>query len=232
MVFLVTTTSLSKSHMILLDNKKHISPLPPFRFCILVLSILHGPMQHPVVQVSWINQYNFYHPSLILGAGDLWPLANLTRVMWRHTMAKDQNQRQIQIQRPCQRHGIACKIVWNCWHFRKMRNWIYENHCDLKIKSQVSQVKNMQNTQKLSKVVEKLLKIAKKNKKKSTFSKLNQNCHNVGQVIFPHHSDQVSQSSQVSRVAPCMSKVKVPWVSEWVSDWVSDKVTYWAVMDS
>ena len=68
----------------------------------------------------------------------------------------------------------------------------------------------MQNTQKLSKVVKKLLKIAKKNQKKSTFSKLNQNCHNVGQVMFPHHSDQVSQSSQVFRVALCMSKVKVP----------------------
>ena len=30
---------------------------------------------------------------------------------------------------------------------------------------------------------------------------------NVGQVMFPHHCDQVSQRS----------KVKVPWVSDWVS---------------
>ena len=30
-----------------------------------------------------------------------------------------------------------------------------------------------------------------------------------GQVMSPHHSDQMSQRSQVSRVALCMSKVKV-----------------------
>ena len=39
--------------------------------------------------------------------------------------------------------------------------------------------------------------------------------------MFPHHSDQMSQRSQVSRVALCMSKVKVLSVSESVSESVS-----------
>ena len=47
-----------------------------------------------------------------------------------------------------------------------------------------------------------------------------------GQVMSPHHSDQMSQRSQVSRVALCMSKVKVLSVSQSVSSSVSDKVTY------
>ena len=37
------------------------------------------------------------------------------------------------------------------------------------------------------------------------------NCQNVRQVMFPHQSVQVSQRSQVSRVALCMSKVEVLW---------------------
>ena len=40
-----------------------------------------------------------------------------------------------------------------------------------------------------------------------------------------HHSDQMSQRSQVSRVALCMSNVKVLSVTQWLSDSVSDKVT-------
>ena len=43
--------------------------------------------------------------------------------------------------------------------------------------------------------------------------------------MFSHHSDQMSQRSQVSRVALCMSKVKVPFNSQWVSEWVSESVT-------
>ena len=39
--------------------------------------------------------------------------------------------------------------------------------------------------------------------------KICQHCQNVGQAIFPHHSDQLSQRSQVSRVAVCMSSSKV-----------------------
>ena len=35
------------------------------------------------------------------------------------------------------------------------------------------------------------------------------NCQNVHQVMFPHQSVKVSQRSQVSRVALCMSKVEV-----------------------
>ena len=37
--------------------------------------------------------------------------------------------------------------------------------------------------------------------------------------MSPYFSDQMFQRSQVSRVALCMSKVKVPWVSESVSEW-------------
>ena len=51
-----------------------------------------------------------------------------------------------------------------------------------------------------------------------------------GQVMSPYHSDQMSQRLQVSRVALCISKVKVPSVSQSVSqsvsESVSDKVTY------
>ena len=42
---------------------------------------------------------------------------------------------------------------------------------------------------------------------------------NVCQVMFPHQSDQVSQRSHVFRVALCMSKVKVPWLTDSVSQW-------------
>ena len=35
-----------------------------------------------------------------------------------------------------------------------------------------------------------------------------------GQVMSPHHSDKMYQKSQVSGVALCMSKVKVPSVRE------------------
>ena len=34
-------------------------------------------------------------------------------------------------------------------------------------------------------------------------------------------SDQMSQRSQVSRIALCMSKLKVLWVTDWVSEWQS-----------
>ena len=43
----------------------------------------------------------------------------------------------------------------------------------------------------------------------------------LDQVMSPCHSDQMSQRSQVSRVALCMSKVKVASVSESVSEWVT-----------
>ena len=57
------------------------------------------------------------------------------------------------------------------------------------------------------------------------------NCHQkmsskiVSQVMSPHHSDQMSQWLQVSRIALYMAKVKV-------SQSVSDKFTYWAVLNS
>ena len=47
----------------------------------------------------------------------------------------------------------------------------------------------------------------------------------VGQIMFPHHSDQMSHRSQVSRVALCMSKSKGGSVSESVSQSVSQSVT-------
>ena len=47
-------------------------------------------------------------------------------------------------------------------------------------------------------------------------------CQNVGQVIYPHHSNQMRQGhrSQVSLFV---------FQNQKVSQWVSDKVTYWAV---
>ena len=73
---------------------------------------------------------------------------------------------------------------------------------------------------KIVKIVENCQKISKISK----IVKISQNCQNVGQFMFPHHSDQMSQRSQVSRVALCMSISKV--LSESVSQSVSDKVTY------
>ena len=34
---------------------------------------------------------------------------------------------------------MACQLVWNCWHFRPLRTWIDDNHCDLTIKSDTGQ---------------------------------------------------------------------------------------------
>ena len=45
--------------------------------------------------------------------------------------------------------------------------------------------------------------------------KKNQNCQALGQVMFPHHSDQMFQRSQVSRVTHCF----------WGSDSCTDKAT-------
>ena len=42
-----------------------------------------------------------------------------------------------------------------------------------------------------------------------------------GQVICPHHSDQMSERSQVSRVALCISISKVPSASQSVSQSVT-----------
>ena len=42
--------------------------------------------------------------------------------------------------------------------------------------------------------------------------------HFFGQVMSSHHSDNLSQRAQVSKVALCMSKVKVPLVSQSVSE--------------
>ena len=43
-----------------------ISPLPPFRFCISVLSFLHGPNAKSCRDISWINLYNFYLANFVL----------------------------------------------------------------------------------------------------------------------------------------------------------------------
>ena len=76
----------------------------------------------------------------------------------------------------------------------------------------------------------KIFRFSKKNqifRKFSDFGKI------FSHVMSPHHSDQMSQWSQVSRIALCMAKVNVTQaMSDSVSQWVSDKVTYWAVLDS
>ena len=62
-------------------------------------------------------------------------------------------------------------------------------------------------------------KVPKKVPKK--FQKSSKKFKFFGQVMSPHHSDQMSQRSQVSRVALCMSKVKVLSVSQSVSQSVT-----------
>ena len=47
-----------------------------------------------------------------------------------------------------------------------------------------------------------------------------------GHVMSSHHSEQMSQRSQVSRIALCMSKVKVLSVSQWVSQSVHYGLSY------
>ena len=76
---------------------------------------------------------------------------------------------------------------------------------------------------KLLKIVKIVEKCKKKCQQMSTnvkncpnCQKIVKNCH--GQVMF-HHSDQMSQRSQVSRMALWCQKVKVPWLSESVSQW-------------
>ena len=56
----------------------------------------------------------------------------------------------------------------------------------------------------------KIVNNCKKNQKLSKMVKIVKNCQIFGQVMFPHHSDQLSQKSQVFWVALCLSKVKVP----------------------
>ena len=77
-------------------------------------------------------------------------------------------------------------------------------------------VKSCQNCQK------KFVKIVNNFQKLSRLSKIVNNYKKMskivkvffGHVMSPHFSDQMFQGSQVSRVALCMSKVKVPSVSE------------------
>ena len=52
--------------------------------------------------------------------------------------------------------------------------------------------------------------ICKKMPKFLRLSKLTRIVKIVGQVMFPRHSDQLSQKSQVFRVPLCLSKVKFP----------------------
>ena len=85
--------------------------------------------------------------------------------------------------------------------------------------------KNCQNCQKLLKIVKNCQNFSKFFK----IFKIVKNCQNVSQVMFPHHCDQMSQRSLVSRVALWCQKTKGGSVSQWVSESVSDKVTYWAV---
>ena len=59
--------------------------------------------------------------------------------------------------------------------------------------------------------------------------KIVKNCQKVVQVMFPHHSDQISHCSQISRISLKCQKSKVAQSGEWVSESVNDKVTYWAV---
>ena len=79
-----------------------------------------------------------------------------------------------------------CDILQLCWQ-------IHQNLSKID--------KNCQNLLKLSKIV-KIVKNCKKNLQNSqNMSKLSKNCQYVGQVMFSHHCDQMSQRSQVYRVA-------------------------------
>ena len=70
-----------------------------------------------------------------------------------------------------------------------------------KLSKIVQTIKNCQKLSKLSKIV-KIVKIVENCQKMSTIVKIvKKNCQNVGQVMFPHHSDQMSQRSQVSGIA-------------------------------
>ena len=77
-----------------------------------------------------------------------------------------------------------------------------------KIVKIVKFVKNCQNCQNC--------KICQNCQKLSKSSKNCQNCQNVSQVMFPHHCDQISQMSLVSRVA-----LNKRWVTHSVSEWVT-----------
>ena len=81
---------------------------------------------------------------------------------------------------------------------------------NVKLSKIVQTIKNCQKFSKLSKIVkivencQKCPKLLKKNvkncQKLSKIVKIVQKNQNVGQVMFPHHSDQMFQKSQVSWV--------------------------------
>ena len=80
------------------------------------------------------------------------------------------------------------KIVQIC---QKMSNIFKKNQNCQKLSNLSKFSKNCQKLSKTVKNCQQLSKIVKIVKK---------NCQNVGQVMFPHHSDQMSQRSQVSGV--------------------------------
>ena len=70
---------------------------------------------------------------------------------------------------------------------------------------------------KLSKNIKTISKLSKITKLSKNFNNFKY-CQNVGQVMFPHHSDQMSQRSpHVSWVTLWMSISKV--LSDWLSQW-------------
>ena len=132
----------------------------------------------------------------------------------------------------CRQLSKFVKIVGNCQNCQKLSRLLKmvkivknSQHCwKLSKLSKLSKiVKNCQNCQKLSKLsnivknVKTLTNCPNYQKLSKVVKIVKKNCQNVGQVMFPHHCDQMFERLQVSRVALCMSKSKGHSVSEWVT---------------
>ena len=87
---------------------------------------------------------------------------------------------------------IANAVQWH--NYLSGNNYCHEfRFSNVRIVISVSNVTSLQDCQKFSNNCQHCKKNWKNWKLK--------NCQNVGQFMFPHHSDQMSQRSQVSRVA-------------------------------
>merc|ERR1712208_274771 len=109
----------------------------------------------------------------------------------------------------CQKLSNLSKVVIQSCH-KKLSSKIVIKNCHKKLSSK-SVIKKFS-----SKIV--IKNCHQKMSSKYVIKKCHQKCSSkiVGQVMSPHHSDQMSQWSQVSSIALCMAKVKS------VSDSVSE----------
>ena len=98
----------------------------------------HDPpkMTMPKTKINKLTMTNTFREHLQRLIRIVWTLRYLIRVMRKRNLIKDKTQGQRQIQRPWQKHDMACELLLNYWPFRQLRTWLHDNHCDVIIKNQ------------------------------------------------------------------------------------------------